>query len=85
MDAFSYLSVLLSIILGLAITQVLQGVRGVLLQRARIRLYAPSLIWCVIILAMATQSWWASFGLSDHTEWTFAQFTVVLVLRWPPN
>ena len=31
MDAFSYLSVLLSIILGLAITQVLQGFRGLML------------------------------------------------------
>ena len=28
MDAFSYLSVLFSIILGLAITQILQGYRG---------------------------------------------------------
>ena len=34
MDAFSYLSVLLSIILGLAITQVLQGFRGLMLARS---------------------------------------------------
>ena len=33
MDAFSYLSVLLSIILGLAIAQVLQGYRALLLAR----------------------------------------------------
>jgi hypothetical protein len=31
MDAFSYLSVLISIILGLAITQILQGVCGVVI------------------------------------------------------
>ena len=31
MDAFSYLSVLLSIIVGLAITQILAGFRGFLL------------------------------------------------------
>ena len=36
MDAFSYLSVLLSIILGLAIAQVLQGYRALLLARGRI-------------------------------------------------
>jgi len=35
MDQFSYLSVLLSIILGLAITQVLKGFRGILLARSR--------------------------------------------------
>lgn len=33
MDAFSYLSVLLSIILGLAIQQILQGYRALILRR----------------------------------------------------
>lgn len=79
MDAFSYLSVLLSIILGLAITQVLQGVRGLLLARGRVRLYAPSLIWSGMILVFATQSWWASFGLADHRGWTFAGFGMLLL------
>jgi hypothetical protein len=79
MDAFSYLSVLLSIILGLAITQVLQGVRGLLLARTHVRLYWPSLIWAGMILVIATQSWWASFGLADHQEWSFAAFGMVLV------
>lgn len=79
MDAFSYLSVLLSIILGLAITQVLQSVRALMLARSRVRLFAPPVIWAVLTLLMATQSWWASFGLADHTAWTFAEFAVVLL------
>jgi len=78
MDAFSYLSVLLSIILGLAITQVLQGVRGLLLARGRVRLYLPTLIWSGMILVFATQSWWASFGLADHRGWTFSGFGMLL-------
>ena len=36
MDAFSYLSVLISLILGLAITQVLKAVRGIIHARMRI-------------------------------------------------
>lgn len=79
MDAFSYLSVLLSIILGLAITQVLQGIRGLLLSRRHVQLYPPVLLWAGTILLMAVQMWWASFGLADHAEWTFAEFGVVLV------
>ena len=39
-DAFSYLSVLLSIILGLAITQILQGLRRLMQARSRLRVYA---------------------------------------------
>jgi hypothetical protein len=78
-DAFSYLSVLLSIILGLAITQILQGYRGLLLARGRVRLYAPALIWSALLLVMAAQAWWSSFGLSRHTGWTFVQFSTVLL------
>src|SRR5215831_8785414 len=35
MDEFGYLSVLLSVILGLAVTQILKGFRGLILSRAR--------------------------------------------------
>jgi len=40
MDEFSYLSVLLSVILGLAVTQILKGFRGLLLSRAHSALLA---------------------------------------------
>ena len=48
MDAFSYLSVLISVILGFAIQQVLLGYRALILSRRRIRFYAPPLIWSVL-------------------------------------
>lgn len=79
MTAFEYLSVLLSIILGLAITQVLQGYRSLLLARANVRLYAPSLIWSGVILLFTTQAWWASFGLEDQREWRFETFLVIVL------
>lgn len=80
MDAFSYLSVLLSIILGLAIQQVLQGYRALILSRATIRFYAPPLVWSAFILAMVAQHWWASFGLSRRAAWSFADFAACLAL-----
>lgn len=78
MDEFSYLSVLLSIILGLAVTQILQGFRGLLLSRARVRLYWPTLLWAAVLLVIFVQSWWAMFGLRHHSDWTFSGFAVVL-------
>jgi hypothetical protein len=78
-DSFSYLSVLLSIVIGLAITQVLQGLRALMLARGSARLYAPSLIWAALMLVIATQMWWASFGLQDHREWTFGIFGLILL------
>jgi hypothetical protein len=79
MDPFSYLTVLVSIILGLAIQQVLQGYRALILSRRRIRFYAPPLIWSVLLLAMVTQHWWSSFALADRSEWSFALFATILV------
>lgn len=78
MDAFSYLSVLLSIILGLAITQILQGYRGLLLARGRVTLYLPTILWSALLLVITAQAWWTSFDLARHTNWTFVQFCAVL-------
>lgn len=83
MDAFSYLSVLLSIILGLAITQILQGVRGLMLARSRVQAYWPCLCWVVILLVIDVQGWWAMYELRVRAEWSFLDFTVVLAQTVP--
>jgi hypothetical protein len=79
MDAFSYLSVLISIILGLAIAQVLQGYRALLLARGRIHADPAPLIWSALVLLFAAQAWWASFGLNAREHWDFADFIAILV------
>ena len=79
MDAFSYLSVLISIILGLAIAQVLQGYRALLLARGRVRIDPAALIWSGLILLFAAQAWWASFDLTARKDWDFLDFAVILL------
>lgn len=78
MDAFSYLSVLLSIILGLGMTQVLTAAGRVIRGRHRVRIYWPPLVWSGVLLLVFVQAWWAMFGLRLHTDWTFLTFVVVL-------
>lgn len=79
MDEFSYLSVLLSVILGLAVTQILQGFRGLLLSRTRIRIYWPVIGWAVLVLMVCFQNWWSMFGMRYRQDWTFQEFAVVLL------
>jgi hypothetical protein len=79
MDEFGYLSVLLSIILGLAITQILKGFRGMLQSRDRVQPYWPALAWAVLLLVIYVQTWWAMFGLRSHHDWTFGAFAIVLL------
>ncbi len=78
MDAFNYLSVLISIILGLGITQILSAFGRLLNARARVRWYAPAVAWAALLLLIHVQTWWAMFGLRTYTAWSFRVFLVVL-------
>ena len=78
MDAFSYLSVLLSIVLGLGITQLLQGFGRLMNARSRVRPYWPSLLWAVVLLVAHVQNWWSMFGLRGRAHWSFLDFALVL-------
>jgi len=68
MDEFGYLSVLLSVILGLAVTQILKGFRGLILSRARSRIYWPVIVWAILVLLICFQSWWAMFELRQYQQ-----------------
>ena len=79
MDAFEYLSVLLSIVLGLALTNLLTGIARLVQLRAQARLYWPALVWAASLLLIIVQSWWAMFDVRDHAGWTLLKFAVLLV------
>src|SRR5260221_4591987 len=79
MDTFSYLSVLISIVLGLGITNLLGGMATLLSRRADVRMYWPLPIWLVTLFLMHVQTWWTMFGLRRVGHWTFAEFLIVLM------
>ena len=78
MDAFSYLSVLLSIILGLGLTQLLTAVGRLIRHRDRVRVDWIPLLWAALLLVIYVQAWWAMFGLRHVAAWSFLAFLVVL-------
>ena len=77
-EIFNYLAVLFSIILGLAVTEILQGFRRILLVRRRLIGYWPAILWGFILLVICAQTWWALFGLHGENEWTFGMYGIVL-------
>jgi hypothetical protein len=78
-DSFNYLAVLFSVVIGLAATELLQGVKRLLIERKRVLAYAPAMLWPVSLLLILAQSWWAMFGLSDQSSWTFTMYLAVLM------
>lgn len=79
MDQFNYLAVLISIILGLGITQLLSGAGRLLQSRRFMQLYAPTLGWMGVLLVLHVQTWWVMFGLRTLANWTFVAFLLVLL------
>lgn len=79
MDAFSYLSVLISIILGFSITQILSATGRMIRARERVTLYAPPVIWAAVLLIIDVQMWWAMFGYRTRTQWGFVEFLMLLL------
>lgn len=79
MDAFSYLSVLLSIILGLGLTQLLTAVGRVIRHRDRVRVDWLPMLWAGVLLIVYVQVWWSMFGMRQLQSWTFVEFLVVLL------
>jgi hypothetical protein len=77
-DAFSYLSVLLSIILGLGLTQLLTAAGRLIRHRQHVRVDWLPLLWAAVLAVVFVQVWWSMFGLRFHRDWTFIQFAVVL-------
>jgi hypothetical protein len=80
MDPFSYLSVLISIVLALSIAHLLSALVRVVHNRSRSVLYWPSMTYAYILFVAIIQVWWADYGLSRHAGWTFAGFASTLLI-----
>jgi hypothetical protein len=63
MPAFEHLSVLASIIVGLAVSQVLFGLGQLVRRRGSYKPNALYLLCNAIILLTLVDSWWALFGV----------------------
>ena len=79
MDAFNYLSVLISIILALGMTRVLAGVGEMLQARARRRIYWVHVVWIANLFLYLVVAWWIFYRWRNQQPWTFFLFIFVLI------
>jgi hypothetical protein len=78
MDSFNFLSVLFSVVVGLALTDVLQGFRKLIQARARLTVYWPALAWGMVMILILAQAWWGMFAMRAIAHWTFAMYGTVV-------
>src|SRR6202030_648348 len=79
MNAFDYLSVLISIVLALGMTRVLAGVGEMLQARSRRRIYWVHVVWIVNLFLFLVVAWWVFYRWRTQQQWTFFLFVFVLI------
>jgi hypothetical protein len=67
-----------SIVIGFAITHVMQGLAGIIQHPGRARIWWVHLVWVTYMLLFAVFWWWFQFGLAGVETWTFARYLFVL-------
>ena len=79
MDPFSYLSVLISIILALGMTRVLAGVGEMLQARSHRRIYWVHAVWILNLFLYLVIAWWIFYRWRNQQLWTYFLFVFVLI------
>ncbi len=78
-SAFEYVTVFISIILGLGVTQILTGIADLVHQNERVKIYWPHLLWVFLVLVMHVQEWWVTFQLRSYGPWRLPIFLFILL------
>ncbi len=79
MTQHEYVFVTISIILGLAITRLLNGAAALLRAHARIRFHWATTLWTICVLVFILQMWWVGWELHDYNDWDIIDFFVLVL------
>lgn len=71
---FDYLGILISVILGLALTHLLTGCSRLIEHRHRVRIYWVQLVWVATVLVYVLAIWWGMYWWRHLNVWTIQTF-----------
>ncbi len=75
MSEFEFLSILVSIIIGLGMTHILRGSISLILTS---RSFDTRLVYSTFMILILVLNWWVIFGWRDHPNWSFSDFLVLV-------
>jgi len=78
MGMFEYVIVLTGVVIGLALTHLMQGVARIIEQPERVRVWWVHLGWVGYMFVNAVFWWWWEFRLRLIASWTFQLYAFVL-------
>jgi len=78
MQMFEYVIILISIVIGLALTHLMQGLAGLIQNARRERLWWVHLVWVAYMFLSIVFWWWWEFQLQHIKTWSFAIYLFVV-------
>jgi hypothetical protein len=78
-DVFDYVAVMLSVVLGMAMTRLLGGIGDYVPIRRRVRAYWIHGCWIVMLLLLTLHMWWVLWELRGLPVWTSREFAWVVL------
>lgn len=83
MSPFEYITVLISIVLGMGITQLVSGFAAIVIRWERVKIYWPHLVLCILVFVLHIQDWWATYELVNFKFWRLPTF--LFFILYPVN
>lgn len=78
MGMFEYVVVLTGVVIGLALTHLMQGFARIIENPSRVRIWWVHLGWAAYMFVSAAFWWWWEFRLRQITNWTFQLYAFVV-------
>jgi hypothetical protein len=75
---YQHVVVVMSIVVGLSVTQVLKGVAQLYRNRSRVRTYWLHSAWTALIVVFIFLLWWTFWNYRGIADWNFLRFVMYL-------
>jgi hypothetical protein len=79
MTQHEYVFIAISIILGLALTRLLNSTAGLIRVYNRVTFHWATALWGAVVMLFILQLWWVGWELRAVTEWSIVDFFVLVV------
>lgn len=80
MDTFSFVTVTYSIIIGLAISDLMGRIGLLIRNRRQVQFHWIPIYWAMILFLIQVQIWWSLWGFRDLPRWHIVSFLSILLL-----
>ena len=80
MSPFDFVCAFYSVVLGVAVAQLMTSVGRLIEVRDQVRTYWVQSLWVVIVLLVDVNSWWAMWELRSAKSWGFLSWSLISMI-----